>query len=82
MKKNIAYFILILLFALYLLNPSYNKHLVKLGEIPADTMLEEKTSSPGSKYKYKNYVFCSMVADAVTDQRKSFGILGFVLKSE
>ncbi len=71
------YFIFILLIGLYVLNPSYSKHLKKLGEATAPTM-EEKSSSPGSKYSYKNYFFCSMVTDAVTDQRKTFGILGFV----
>ncbi len=80
MKKAAVYFIVVLLFALYLLNPSYEKHRIKLGEIPSATMIEEKTSSPGSKYKYKNYVFCSIVVDAVTDERRSFGILGFILK--
>ena len=77
MKKNTGYFIVVLLIALYFLNPSYSKHLKKLGVITTPTM-EEKSNSPGSKYKYKNYIFCSMVKDAATDQRKSFGILGFV----
>ena len=77
MKRNTGYFIVVLLFALYFLNPSYSKHLKKLGVITTPTM-EEKNSSPESKYNYKNYIFCSIVTEAATDQRKSFGILGFV----
>ena len=79
MKRYTVYFILILLFGLYFLNPSYTKHLKELGVITTPAM-EEKTSSPGSKYKYKNYVFCSAVTEVATDQRKSFGIFGFVFK--
>jgi len=77
MKRNTGYFIVILLLALYFLNPSYSKHLKKLGVITTPT-IEEKSSSPGSKYKYKNYIFCSIVTGAATDQSKSFGIPGFI----
>ena len=80
MAKKLVSFILLLLLALYVLNPPYEKHRVKLGEIPSPDMMEEKSSGPGSKYVYKNYVFCSEVKNAATGERESFGILGFVFK--
>jgi hypothetical protein len=80
MEKNAVYFILVMLLALYALNPSYEKHLVKLGEIPSRPMQEENSSSPGSKYRYKNYYLRSVVNNAARDERKTFGIFGFVFK--
>jgi hypothetical protein len=74
--KNLLYFIFILVLAMYFLNPSENKHRVKLGLIPDDVMIK---SDGNSWFKYHNYYLFSTTADS-TDKRLSIGVLGFVLK--
>ena len=74
--KNILYFVFILAVVLYFLNPSENKHRVKLGLIPNDVMIK---SDNNSWFKYHNYFLFSTTTDT-TEKRLSIGVLGFVFK--
>jgi hypothetical protein len=74
--KKYGFAIVVLIFALFYLNPSFEKHQLKIGLIPTPPLIENKPVG----LKYNSYVFFSTVTNTVLNERLTFGIAGFVFK--
>lgn len=85
MRKTIGLLVIIgLLVAAYFLNPSYSKHMEKIG-VPG--IIGKELDKPGdlsviagTMIKYNNYYLFSTTTNELTNQRLTFGLFGVVFR--
>ena len=74
--KKYGFAIVVLIFALFYLNPSFEKHRRKMGLDPTPPLIDNRSEG----LKYNNYVLFSTVTNSVLNERLTLGIAGFVIK--